>query len=306
MPIVERAGGRSPTCCAYTSFIPREVGEIDEEDRRLQEVVETAPRRFEDRGEVPHDLLGLLLHGRPGELARLERDPELTRDEHEVTDADRLVVRGALEGPGRAIRPNDLLLRHVCLLVGRSGVGAGSRERDAERLEDRLEHVLRVLALDQPHVDRQARGLGETVGGRPPRDRSAAHPRGSRSGRRSRRRAAFPDASTTTIASASSAGTIPNPRPCRPLPRAAGGARLRARPRPCPPRPRARRARSRAGARSLPSRRARRAGGRARRRRSRCCSLPRRERDPSRAVLRHSSVRSIDAPSAWSRSSIRS
>src|SRR2546421_1414684 len=34
-------------------------------------------------------------------------------------------------------------------------------ERDAERLEDRLEDVLRVLALDQPHVERQARALGE-------------------------------------------------------------------------------------------------------------------------------------------------
>src|SRR5688572_8815869 len=31
------------------------------------------------------------------------------------------------------------------------------RERDAQRLEDRQQHVLGLLALDQPHVQRQSR-----------------------------------------------------------------------------------------------------------------------------------------------------
>ena len=38
---------------------------------------------------------------------------------------------------------------------------AGLGERDAERLEDRLEHVLRVVAGDQPHVQRDPGALGE-------------------------------------------------------------------------------------------------------------------------------------------------
>src|ERR671937_480705 len=42
-------------------------------------------------------------------------------------------------------------------------------ERDAEGLEDRLEHVLRVLALDQPDVQRQPGALGvERLDKRPP------------------------------------------------------------------------------------------------------------------------------------------
>src|SRR5919109_2709963 len=40
---------------------------------------------------------------------------------------------------------------------------AGPRERNAERLEDRLEHVLRIFALDQPDVQRQPGALGELL-----------------------------------------------------------------------------------------------------------------------------------------------
>src|SRR5206468_378099 len=64
-----------------------EVVEIEEEYRRLREPVETASGGFEDRAQIPHDLLRLLLHGRPGELSRRELDSELTRDEDEVADA---------------------------------------------------------------------------------------------------------------------------------------------------------------------------------------------------------------------------
>src|ERR687887_2432331 len=37
------------------------------------------------------------------------------------------------------------------------------RQRDTQRLEDRLQHVLGVLAVDEPHVDGQARTLGKLV-----------------------------------------------------------------------------------------------------------------------------------------------
>src|ERR687884_2317381 len=49
------------------------------------------------------------------------------------------------------------------------------RQRDAERLEDRLQHVLGVLAVDEPHVHRQARALGELL--EEPRDDVALEPR---------------------------------------------------------------------------------------------------------------------------------
>ena len=42
-----------------------------------------------------------------------------------------------------------------------SGEAGSLRQRHAERLEDRLEHVLRIGALDQPHVQRQPGALGE-------------------------------------------------------------------------------------------------------------------------------------------------
>ena len=37
------------------------------------------------------------------------------------------------------------------------------RQRDAERLEDRGQDVLRVVALDQADVDREPRGLRELI-----------------------------------------------------------------------------------------------------------------------------------------------
>src|SRR5262245_11685106 len=47
----------------------------------------------------------------------------------------------------------------MSLLFGRRS--AGGAERDPERLEDRLQDVLAVLALEQAHVDGQARALGQ-------------------------------------------------------------------------------------------------------------------------------------------------
>src|SRR5215510_9538961 len=40
---------------------------------------------------------------------------------------------------------------------------AGLRERHAERLEDRLEHVLRIVAVDQANVQRKPSARGQLV-----------------------------------------------------------------------------------------------------------------------------------------------
>src|SRR6476660_428716 len=81
----------------------REVAQVHEEDRGLDEIVEAAPGRLEDRPEVRHALLGLLGDTRPGELAGLETDSELTGDEDEIPDTDRLVVGRSLERARRTI-----------------------------------------------------------------------------------------------------------------------------------------------------------------------------------------------------------
>ena len=127
-----------------------------------------------------------------------------------------------------------------------SVLGAGLRERGAERLEDRGQHVLRVLALDQANMDREPCGLGEAAERTPRRDRSEGPPALVDVRSAFETTSGFPEVSTTTIASASSAGTTPKPRPQRSSQRAAERAPRRAPARPRRPRPRARRARSRA------------------------------------------------------------
>ena len=49
---VERAGGRSPTWLRVHLVHRGEVAEVHEEDGRLDELVEPASRRLEDRTEV--------------------------------------------------------------------------------------------------------------------------------------------------------------------------------------------------------------------------------------------------------------
>src|SRR4029077_10021952 len=90
----------------------REVAQVREEDGGLDELVEAAACRLENRPEVRHDLLGLLGDARSGQLAGPEVDSELAGDEDEISDPDRLVVRRSLERAGCAVRPNDVLLGH--------------------------------------------------------------------------------------------------------------------------------------------------------------------------------------------------
>ena len=106
---------------------------------------------------MSNDLLGLLGDAVADELRVVGLQAELAGDEDEPVRDDRLRVRRALERRRSALGPDDGLLRHALLLSRRRRAG----ERYSERLEDRLEHVLRVLAVQQPHVQRQPRTLGE-------------------------------------------------------------------------------------------------------------------------------------------------
>ena len=134
--------------------MPGEVVEVLQEDRRLDELLERAsrppresPRRFANTCSV----CGLMSPGRGLLLARTQR--ELARDEDEAVRLDRLRVRSALERGRCCFGANDLL-RHgppPRLLNGPKRLA----ERGADRLEDRCEHVLRVGALDEPHVQVQ-------------------------------------------------------------------------------------------------------------------------------------------------------
>src|SRR2546430_1400418 len=58
-----------------------------------------------------------------------------------------------------SVRITDFISVAIGLLS--SAGTAALRQRNAERLEDRLQHVLGVPALDQADVERQARPFGE-------------------------------------------------------------------------------------------------------------------------------------------------
>ena len=237
-------------------------------------------------------------------VARLEA--ELAGDEDELADADRLVVGRTLErcrsvlGADRRSCPWRLPHSSRWMTVQRVG------ERDAERLEDRLEDVVGVLALDQPDVERQRRPPRRARRGIAPRGRSRARrapvevgvrgdERPCRTPRRRPSRAPRPTAST--------------PLPCAPgreERRAAPARALRRRRRPRPPaRPgsissvRSKLAR---GARARPSRWS--SSGHAGRDVRRPCRVRRGPVQPC-APLTARRARS-SAPSARSRSSMRS
>jgi hypothetical protein len=68
---------------------PLEVPEVGEEDRRLDELVQPAPRLLENRAQVGEDLLGLVLN-RPVDLRVAWLQAELSGNEDEATGTDRL------------------------------------------------------------------------------------------------------------------------------------------------------------------------------------------------------------------------
>ena len=154
---VERAGGRSPTCARTRSSCPG--SRRGSAGRRSSSRACRGPcrlRRGSLRGwrrpvrSAPRSCRRELL------VAGLQR--ELARDEHEVACADRLRVRRALKRRGRGFGTDDGLVSHALLLCSQA-----CAKRSAERLEDRLEHVLGVRPVQQPDVQRQPGALGEAL-----------------------------------------------------------------------------------------------------------------------------------------------
>ena len=132
--------------------------EVEQEDAGLHEPVHRAPGGVEDGGEVRERLPRLRRDvALDRRVPRLE--PELPGDEDELAGDDRLVVGRALERCGSGLGADHALLHGRVPFV--SCRPDRPRERDAERLEDRRQGVARVLALDQPDVDRQPRLLGK-------------------------------------------------------------------------------------------------------------------------------------------------
>src|SRR4051812_13613623 len=86
---------------------PLEVVEVLEEHRRLHEAVETRSRLLENRAQVREHLLGLLFDRAARQLLVAGPKGELAGHEHEITVADRLRVRGALERRGCRFGAHD-------------------------------------------------------------------------------------------------------------------------------------------------------------------------------------------------------
>ena len=109
-----------------------EVVEVLQEDRRLDEILDGASRRLENRRQVTQGLLGLL-----GDVPldhRVTRfDTELAGDEDELADPDRLVVRGALKRCRRGLGADDDLL-HAGLL----DLGWAAAERQPRKPRDQI------------------------------------------------------------------------------------------------------------------------------------------------------------------------
>src|SRR6266545_4631025 len=85
----------------------REVTEVDEVDRRVEHLLEVAPRSLENRLQVLAHLQGLLLDRVPDDRVVPGTKRHLSGHEDEVSETDRLRVRRALEGRGSVLRAND-------------------------------------------------------------------------------------------------------------------------------------------------------------------------------------------------------
>ena len=221
-----------------------------EEDGRLHELVEPAAGRLEDRAGGSHDLLGLLLIVSPT-ISRVRAAAPSWPDTN---------TRSPAASPASTARPGTARAPPRCgsgsspprSLLPRDGP-ARLAERDAERLEDRLEHVLRrrrprsAACARQPGARRELARKRATTSSAARRRAASESTFETTSGRptaRRRRRKRLVGGDHAQ----------PYPRRRRVQQRRRAPRRARA-PRPPPPRPR-RPARPRAAARSRRSARA--------------------------------------------------
>src|SRR5687767_14284011 len=97
----------------------RELSEVDQEDRALHDLVETAARRLEDRGHVVEHARRLELDLTADDLAGGGIDPYLAGSEDEVAARDRLAVRA--DGPRRLLGGHATQVHSLPLLRERGG-----------------------------------------------------------------------------------------------------------------------------------------------------------------------------------------
>src|SRR5690349_6992209 len=202
-----RAGRRLRADVLRVHLVHRgEVAEVRQVDRRLHEPVEAAAGLLEDRSQVREHLLGLLLDRVAHDLRVVGPQGELPRDEDEVAGADRLRVRRALERRGCCLRPNDLLLHQSSL--------RRVRQLCARATPSALKIASSTCSGSSPSIS-----LTCSVSPAPSASSRRNVPTMSRASPATRAslRSAFettsglPEASTTTCASASSAGTTAEP-----------------------------------------------------------------------------------------------
>src|SRR5437762_8284133 len=203
-----RAGGRLVAHVPRIDLVHRlEVAEIREEHRGLHEPVEPAARLLEDRAQVREDLLGLFLDRLADEIVRARPERDLPGDEHESPGLDRLRIRRTLERRRGSLRANDRLrlhryyfLRglHDCASATPSDLKIASRTCCGSRPSIRRTWSVSPAPSAKASRNRAARSVAS-----PPTRKSVRSMFETTSGR--------PDASSATWASASSAGTTPEP-----------------------------------------------------------------------------------------------
>ena len=110
-----RAGGSSPTCLAYTSFIPAKSSRCWRNTVVLtsRSSDEPAASRIARRFANTCSVCSAMPPGTSSFAPGLQ--PELARDEHEAVRLDRLRVRRALERRRRRLGANDLLAHEASL-----------------------------------------------------------------------------------------------------------------------------------------------------------------------------------------------
>src|SRR3954470_1215839 len=155
---VERAGGRSPTCDAYTEFIPWKSSRFCRKTVVLTSLSSPDPAsariaaRFAKTCSVCSSIV-------PAESTF---SPGFSASWPETKTNPLALIAWEYGAPWNGAGADSV--RTTVLSATFSSFGATSLcERDAERLEDRLQDVLGVGPVQEPHVERHAGALGELL-----------------------------------------------------------------------------------------------------------------------------------------------
>src|SRR5581483_5326716 len=155
---VERAGGMSPTCFAYTVFMPWKSSRFCRKTvvftRRSSPLPASSriARRFAKTCSVCSSIEPPLSSFAPGFSASC---PETKTNPPEWIACE---YGAPWNGAGAASVRTAVLSLTLC-----SSLRARARKRDAQCLEDRVEHVLCVGSVQKSHVQRHACAFGEPL-----------------------------------------------------------------------------------------------------------------------------------------------